>query len=177
MIFKVLFLYVFLSCVMPVSAQSNETLPRGYKDIHIGMDVDAVKAALVADYIFGYRGERDVSLLPTENRSLIETSGSNWLDRCWFQFYEDILYTIIINFNPEKIDYYSVYMQLSEKYGDPTSLSPEQVLWENDETSLSLERPVSVKYIDKAVFNDLLNKSTVEQAAVEQLRANILGDL
>lgn len=156
---------------------SPEALPAGYRSIVLGMDFEAVKDALQKDGLFGYRGERDVSLLPGENRVLIETSSAGYLARCWFQFYENKLYTIIINFNPEKIDFYSVLTELLKKYGEPASLSPETVYWQNADISLNLERPVSLKYMDMRVFNALADKSSVEESAAEILRSHILDAL
>lgn len=156
---------------------SPEALPAGYRSIVLGMDFEAVKDALKKDGLFGYRGERDVSLLPGENRVLIETSSAGYLARCWFQFYENKLYTIIINFNPEKIDFYSVLTELLKKYGEPASLSPETVYWQNADISLNLERPVSLKYMDMHVFNALADKSSVEESAAEILRSHILDAL
>ena len=154
-----------------------EKLPLGYRSVFLGMEFEAVKEALKKDGLYGYRGERDVSLLPGENRVLIETSSNGYAARCWFHFYENKLYTIIINFNPEKMDFYSVFTKLLEKYGEPLSLSPETVYWENADVSLSLERPVSIKYIDRRVFNALADKSGVEESAAEILRSHILDAL
>ena len=156
---------------------SPEALPAGYRSIVLGMDFEAVKDALKKDGLFGYRGERDVSLLPGENRVLIETLSTGYLARCWFQFYENKLYTIIINFNPEKIDFYSVLTELLKKYGEPASLSPETVYWQNADISLNLERPVSLKYMDMHVFNALADESSVEESAAEILRSHILDAL
>lgn len=156
---------------------SPEKLPAGYRSIKLGMTLEEVKKALRSDSFFGYRGERDVSLLPGENRVLIETSSGGYLERCWFQFYEDKLYTLIVNFNPEKIDYYSVFTKLLEKYGTPAELTPEQAVWRNEEVILSLERPVSVKYIDRTVFERLGEASRVEESVSETIRSGILEDL
>lgn len=156
---------------------SPEKLPAGYRSVKLGMTLEEVKKALRSDSFFGYRGERDVSLLPGENRVLIETSSGGYLERCWFQFYEDKLYTLIVNFNPEKIDYYSVFTKLLEKYGTPAELTPEQAVWRNEEVILSLERPVSVKYIDRTVFERLGEASRVEESVSETIRSGILEDL
>ena len=75
------------------------------------------------------------------------------------------------------MDFYSVFTKFLEKYGEPLSLSPETVFWENEDVSLSLERPVSVKYIDRRVFNALADKSGVEESAAEILRSHILDAL
>ncbi len=174
---KKFFIIIILAIFSCLSLYSQQSIPNGYRDIRLGMHIEEVKEALQADYIFNYRGERDVSFLPADNQALIETSSDTWLERCWFQFYEDELYTIIINFNPEKIDYFSVYNELLSKYGDHVSLSPERVVWESNSVTMSLERPVSVKYVDNMVFDSIRNESNIEQTIMEDLRENILGDL
>lgn len=164
--------FTFIS-VFPQSA----SLPKGYRSVQLGMSFEEVESELKKEYIFGYRGERDVSLLPTENRILIETEGSSFLDRCWFQFYNNTLFTIIINFNTEQMDYYSLFSTLQKKYGEPNSLSPEKTIWENSSLRVSLERPVSIKYIDLEVFNILQNQSRVDESTMEKLRQRVLDDL
>ncbi|WP_385990664.1 hypothetical protein [Treponema lecithinolyticum] len=158
-------------------AENPKTLPQSYRSIKLGMSVEETKKALKADSLFGYRGERDVSLLPGENRMLIETSSDGYLERCWFQFYEDKLYTIILNFNPEKMDFYSIFNRLLSKYGEPENLSPEIVRWQDERVLLSLERPISVKYIDREVFDKLADMSRVEQTVFENIRDGILEAL
>ncbi|HZK20257.1 MAG TPA: hypothetical protein VFC68_05990 [Treponemataceae bacterium] len=138
------------------------------------MTLENTKEALKQDSFFGYRGERDVSLLPSDNKSLIETIGNSWLDYSWFQFYNEKLYTITLNFNPEKIDYYSLFTTLCEKYDNPNSLSPDKTIWENENIRLVLEHPCSIKYIDLIVFNSLLEKNIVDKSAIEILRENVL---
>ncbi len=174
---KKFYFLVFSLVLCCFALQAQESLPAGYRNITLGMDIETVKEELQADYIFNYRGERDVSFLPADNQALIETSSDTWLERCWFQFYNDELYTIIINFNPERIDYFSVYSELLEKYGEHISLSPERVVWENTNVTMSLERPVSVKYVDKQVFDAIRDEANIEQTIMEDLRDDILGDL
>jgi hypothetical protein len=174
-VFMALLIFIFLT---PLIAQdSKQPLPDGYRDIHLGMTLDDTKKSLINDSLFGYRGDRDVSLLPSENKSLIETIGSKWLNHSWFQFYKEKLYTITINFNSNELDYNSLFTTLSKKYGDPVSLSPEKTIWENDSIQLVLEQPCSIKYIDLKVFNSLLEQSTIEKSALEIVRQNLLDEL
>ena len=159
-----------------------EPLPDGYRNVHLGMGLEEVKEALIKNSEFGYHGERDVSLLPGENRLLIETDAKrghviSFLDRCWFQFYEDKLYIITLNMDQEKIDHYSIFSQLCKKYGNPDSLSPDKSVWKNDKVCMSLERPLVIKYVDMSVFNKLQNQSLVDKSAVEQTRDMFLEGL
>ncbi|UTC58573.1 hypothetical protein ABK01_10065 [Treponema sp. OMZ 305] len=154
--------------------QEKIALPTEYRSIRLAMNIDAVKETLKQDPVFGYRGERDVSLLPTENRSLIESAGSYFISRSWFQFYQDNLYTMIFKLNTDTIDYYSVYSKFCEKYGEPTSINPQRAVWEDEHTRVVIERPLIVKYIDLTVFNELISQSTTEKAAAETNRQNFI---
>lgn len=154
--------------------QDKTALPAEYRSIKLGMGIDAVKDALKQDSVFGYRGERDVSLLPTENRSLIESAGSYFISRSWFQFYKDNLYTMIFKLNTDTVDYYSVYSKFCEKYGEPASINPQRAVWEDEHTRAVIERPLIVKYIDLTVFNELISQSTTEKAASETNRQNFI---
>lgn len=154
--------------------QDKAALPAEYRSIRLGMNIDAVKETLKQDAVFGYRGERDVSLLPTENRSLIESAGSYFISRSWFQFYKDNLYTMIFKLNTDTVDYYSVYSKFCEKYGEPNSINPQRAVWEDEHTRVVIERPLIVKYIDLTVFNELISQSTTEKAAAETNRQNFI---
>ena len=159
-----------------------QKLSRGYGGVELGMTVEQTTAKLKENSDFGYTGDRDVSLLPGENRTLIETdavSGHSFgfLERCWFQFHNDSLYIITININQELMDHYSVFTALCKKYGDPVSLSPEKSVWKDENYSMSLERPLTLKYVNQKVFEDLQNKSLVSPSGREITRDMFLDGL
>ena len=62
---------LLVSAAVFLSAQSKN-VPDGYGGITLGMTVEQTKDALKKNSDFGYHGDRDVSLLPGENRVLIE---------------------------------------------------------------------------------------------------------
>lgn len=161
---------------------SAKDLPNGYKDITLGMSLDETKDALLKDSDFGYHGDRDVSLLPNSNKSLIETDatyglGSNFLTNCYFQFTEDKLYIITININTDRMDYYSVFTTLCNKYGEPTSISPSAAIWKNDDVTMSLEKPLTLKYVDNDLYDSTQNYSNVPKSATEITREQFLDEL
>ena len=164
------------------SKQNNGTeaeapLPVAYRDISLGMNIDDVKKMLQADKIYGYRGERDVSLLPTQNRVLIESEGLSFLNRSWFQFYQDKLYTMTFKLDSDRVDFYSVFKALQDKYGEPASLDPEKIVWKDDKVTLSLERPLVLKFIDTQVFAEIQNTSKVNKTTEELTRKGFLESL
>ena len=176
---KLLLAFVLLMS-LPLWAQDK--LPSGYANISLGMSLDDTKEALKKDSRFGYRGDRDVSLLPGDARILVETDSSvnaphSFLDRCWFHFYQEKLYIITINIKSDKVDYYSVFSQLCKKYGNPSSLNPEKSEWKNDSVIMTLERPLTLKYTDRKVFESLLDSSNVDKSVGEQNRDQFLEGL
>ena len=159
-----------------------EELPHGYKNIKLGMSLEETKENLVKDPDFGYHGDRDVSLIPNSSKTLIETDaekgvGSNFLTRCWFQFSFDELYIITININPERMDYYSIFTKLTEKYGQPDSFDPQSATWKNDEVTMSLEKPLSLKYIDNKIYEQTQNYSNIQASPTEITREMFLEEL
>lgn len=167
---------------VPIAAGSTEAgstetvaLSPTYRSVTLGMGMDEVKAALLADPIFGYRGDRDVSLLPTMNRTLIETSGYSFIKRSWFQFRDDSLYIMTFSLDPALVDYYSVYKGLVSKYGEPTSLDPHKATWADSSVTLTLERPLTVKYVDTAAFAEIMDSSGAARAASDILREDFVN--
>lgn len=163
----IIFLFSFLHA-------QEVSLPDTYRSISLGMDLETVQEQLKKDGIFGYRGERDVSLLHTENRSLIETVGPSFISRAWFQFNQEKLYVMIYKLDATRIDYYSMYTALVKKYGQPKSLDPRKALWSDDRITLTLERPLTVKYVDTAVFSELTEVDTSERAVSDILREEFI---
>ena len=157
--------------------EKKEPLPVAYRDISLGMNIDDVKQMLLSDKLYGYRGERDVSLLPTQNRVLIESEGLSFLNRSWFQFYQDKLYTMTFKLDSDRVDFYSVFRALQDKYGEPTSLDPEKIVWKDDNVTLSLERPLVLKFIDTQVFAEIQNTSKVNKNIEELTRRGFLESL
>ena len=148
--------------------------PRGFRSIQLGMELEQVKQLLIEDPLFDYRGDPDISFLPLPPQTLIETSGSSFIRRAYFQFDQDLLYIIILSMDPDRLDYYTLYSTLSGKYGQPTSLDPSEAVWQFEGLRLSLERPLNVKYIDSTVFEALKEEGQVQEDLWEISKDNFL---
>jgi hypothetical protein len=147
----------------PAWGQATVEPPRGFRGIDLGMEVEQVKTLLTQDPLFDYRGDPDVSLLPQPPQTLVEVRGSSYVSRAYFQFQEGRLYVMILALNRDRLDYYTLYTTLSAKYGEPASLDPTEAAWLFPGLRLSLERPLSVKYIDTGVFEALQEEGKAEQ--------------
>jgi hypothetical protein len=154
----------------------EDGLPRRFRDLNLGMGLDDLKEGLLRDGLFNFRGDRDVSLLPAREQSLIETTGSSFVKRAFFQLRDGELFIMAFSLNTETMDHYSVFTSFVEKYGEPAYLDPKQAVWENDDTRVAIERPLTVKYIDKRVFNDIIDESSLIESRQVQQRQEFLNE-
>jgi hypothetical protein len=74
------------------------------------------------------------------------------------------------------VDHYSVFTGLMQKYGEPVYLDPKQAVWEAGDTRISLERPLTVKYIDLRVFNEIIGESALNESAETKRRQEFLDE-
>jgi hypothetical protein len=139
------------------------------------MEMEQAKAAIGLDPLFRYRGEEDVSFLPQSRQSLIECGGTTYVRRAYFQFSDSRLFIMILVLDPQKIDRYSLFQTLSRKYGEPASLDPQESVWQSDAVRFSLERPLTVKYIDRKAFSSQLAKGGAPQDYELLSRESFLG--
>lgn len=153
-----------------------EILPREYREITLGMTPDEVKKRLLEDSWFAYRGDPDVSLLKRPRASIIDAGGSLFIDRGLFQFEDESLAAIMLELNPETIDWFTIYTTLEERYGNPTDMNPNKAWWEDGQTRLALERPLTVKYLDLGVFDASVAERTDRIAWRESARDEFLDE-
>ena len=175
----ILIILILFSGVKAVSQDQGdppENLPRGFHGIELGMELEQVKELLLKDELFYYRGDPDVSFLPMPKQTLIECPGNTYISRAYFQFDQKKLFIMILSLNIKEVDYFSMFTALSEKYGSPTYLDPSAAVWNSEQIRLSLEKPLSVKYIHLPVFNQLRNQGKAEEGTLEYYRKEFLKE-
>ena len=70
----------------------------------------------------------------------------------------------MLDLDPKRLDWYTMYTTLSARYGEADSVSPAGAVWSSGEVRLSLERPLTVKYIDRPVFERLQEKGRAQES-------------
>jgi hypothetical protein len=148
------------------------------------MSLEDLKSALQGDGLFHFRGDRDVSLLPSsvrargspEEQSLVETTGPSFIRRAFFQLRGGELFIMAFALNTALVDHYSVFTGFVKKYGEPMSLSPKEAVWETGDTRIAIERPLTVKYIDKRIFNEIIENSALVESGEVRRRQEFLDE-
>ena len=157
-------------------AGSDGSLPRQFREFTLGMSLDDLKTKLFVDNLFHFRGDRDVSFLPAREQSLVETTGSSFIKRAFFQLRDGEVFIMAFTLNTDLIDHYSIFTQFTNRYGSPAYLDPSVAVWETETTRIAIERPLTIKYIDRVVFNDILNESGLIESDQVRLRQDFLND-
>jgi hypothetical protein len=120
------------------------------------MSLEELKEAIRSDRIFNFREDRDVSFLPSsQEQTLVETQGFGFIRRALFQLRYGEVFIMAFTLDTALMDHYSVFTAFVKRYGEPSSLNPREAVWETDTTRVSIERPLTVKYIDKQSFEML----------------------
>ncbi|MDR0382676.1 MAG: hypothetical protein LBH50_01675 [Spirochaetaceae bacterium] len=157
-------------------APGMAALPRSFRGFNLGMGLDELKATLAADNEFVFRGDRDVSFLPDSNQNLVDSAGRGMIKRAFFQLKDGAVFVMAFDMNTEKIDHYSVFTAFSAKYGGPLALNPRQSEWEDTATRVFIERPLTVKYIDKNVFDGIVSESRAGESSAVMQRQELLEE-
>lgn len=153
-----------------------EEVPGGYREFRLGSSMAQVKEILARDPWFLWRGEPEVTLQSEPNRNLIDVDGSSFIRRGYFQFDKDRLFVVTLEINPRLIDYYTLFSEFRARFGEPVGMDPKRAWWESDGTRLILEKPLTVKYLDRTIFREIVERSDETVTTRERLRKEFLDE-
>jgi hypothetical protein len=106
----------------------------------------------------------------------VETTGSSFIRRAFFQLRDGRVFIMSFSLSTALVDHYSIFTIMNTKYGEPSHLNPRETVWETDDTRIALERPLTVKYIDKQVFNDIISESSLTESRQALQRREFLDE-
>lgn len=155
---------------------AEPSLRRGFREILLGTPFERTQELLQADAAFQYRGEPDVSLRLSDGGNVIDTRGRVYMDRGIFQFHEGQLFSIALYLDRSRLDYFQLYEQFRDRYGEPVDLDPQRAFWEDDVTRIELERPLTVKYLDLETFQARRQNTRTQEAAEDVAREQFLEE-
>jgi len=175
-----LFLLIFSVSLVPaeetLEAEEFPPIPRQFRELALGMSLDDLRYSLSQDRLFNFRGDRDVSFLPVRQETLVETTGNSFIRRAHFQLADGEVFIMSFTLDTRLIDHYSMFTTLVNRYGQPLILNPSESVWEDDYTRVSIERPLTIKYIDRTVFGRLQEESRTIQDRETLLREEFLAE-
>lgn len=156
------------------TAPPEPVLLRGFRTIELGLDFDTAEERLSDDAAFAYRGAPDVSLQLSDGQTVIDTDGRGFVTRALLQFDDGILYILTLYLDTSRLDYFTLFEQLRNRYGNPRDLDPQRAWWDDGSTRIELERPLTVRYLDLQRFEARRAGRAATRAAEEVSRDEFL---
>lgn len=144
---------------------------KGFDTLTLGMDYQSALNALDFSSNFIYNSQMPMWI---ESNPVIAANGKGFVDKGYFQFYNGALYSITIELNRNRIDFFTLFMQLQQKYGKYKSFSPTIVRWEDENALLSLEKPLTLRYLEKRIHSQLIESSKVKESQKQKMREDFL---
>ncbi len=134
---------------------SDVALPFGFTTIYLGITFEEVKKAISMNRYFQAFEEPEIYTVPQGVDRVILVYGSldertnyQFIREGYFQFNEnDELISINLYLNPDVLDYFTLYQLHEQKYGTPEMLNPQKAEWIDSNVTISLEKPLTVKYL------------------------------
>jgi hypothetical protein len=136
----------------------------GYMGIYIGMNRDQVLAAAESNELMTVPKNRDVDFFPVEEREILTLSVKPEIPFLYLQFFDDVLYAITVIFDERYMDFYTLSLAVTQRYGEYTTLTPQWRQWRLDRVTVKVEKPAVVKYI---ALHDFLEAASFEGKAPE----------
>lgn len=174
MLRKIVPLLLFL--LVSAGLFGEENLPEGFKNIRLGMTKEEVEELLKTSIDFENR-EEVLTIRIEPDKQIITSEGYGYILIGYFHFSENSLYQIFIKVDHNKVGYYNLLKNFTEKYGDPTEFEPKRATWENDKVRLIIEKPGTLRYILLPVWNQLLKSDLSDQKIIEKNRQRFIDNL
>lgn len=170
-IFLLLYLLVFIGII------SSEELSYGFKEFKLNQTQNEVKELIKKSFDFANRRDEALSIRLEPDTDIITAEGLGFIKIGYFHFNKDKLFQIFLKLDEKRLGYYLILKRFTEKYGNPTSLEPKSAFWENEEVKIVIEKPCSLKYIYKPIWNEITSSDQTSDSVFFKIREKFIEDL
>ena len=123
---------------------------------------------------------------------IMKASFFPYINNVYIQFYSNVSYCIIVQFNPNYFDFLTLAETMEDRYGTPASRTSKEVFWQDALTNtaapgpdiqLRLEYPSTVKIFDNTLMRAVNEESRREvtrvtnESIIQSNKRAILGEL
>ncbi|HOF01323.1 MAG TPA: hypothetical protein PK385_03785 [Spirochaetota bacterium] len=172
---KNLFLILFLLVI--AGFIGSKELSLGFKDFKLNQTQSEVKELIKKSFDFANRRDEAISIRLEPDTDIITAEGLGFIKIGYFHFNKDKLFQIFLKLDEKRLGYYLILKRFTEKFGNPTSLEPKSAFWENEEVKIIIEKPCSLKYIYKPIWNEITAADQTTDSVFFNIREKFIDDL
>lgn len=173
--YKKIFLFLFL--IVFIGVISSEELSFGFKEFKLNQTQSEVKELIKKSFDFANRRDEALSIRLEPDTDIITAEGLGFIKIGYFHFNKNKLFQIFLNLDEKRLGYYLILKRFTEKYGNPTFLEPKSAFWENEEVKIIIEKPCSLKYIYKPIWNEITTADQTSDSVFFKIREKFIEDL
>ncbi|MGB9621541.1 MAG: hypothetical protein ACPL4C_03780 [Brevinematia bacterium] len=130
-----------------------------YRGIAIGMTKSNVESLIEEDEFLRIDETSYLGLFDKEKPFVLKAISPPYIQSIYFVFNNNILFNIIIRFNPEIYSYSELLREGKKKYGPPVDEFPDLSIWKYGEYELRVEKPATVKFFLTSQISNITIKS------------------
>ncbi|MEN2997935.1 MAG: hypothetical protein ABDH28_02720 [Brevinematia bacterium] len=130
-----------------------------YRGIAVGMRKSDVESIIDRDEFLEIDDTSYLGLFDKEKPFVLKAVSPPYVKSAYFLFEKDILFNIIINFNPVIYSYSELLKGAKVKYGLPTDEYPDFAVWQAGPYELRVEKPAVVKFFLTSEISNITIKA------------------
>lgn len=139
-----------------------------YRGISIGMLKSNVEKIVEEDEFLEIDESSYLGLFDKEKPFILKAIALPYIKSVYFVFEKDILFNIIINFNPEIYSYSELLKGGKGKYGSPTDEYPDFSVWQYGDYELRIEKPATVKFFLTSTISNITIKAYESSKTIKE---------
>ncbi len=155
----------------------NMVLSNGYKEIRLGMTLEEVRQIINSMPEFNPIREEILQIRIEPDKQILTTEGYSFVSKAYFHFDNDRLYQILLKFNQNKIGYFNLLSTFRSRFGEPAFINPSKSYWQNERVRITIEKPATIKYLDRQIWNSIIGSGNQEDSDFIILRNDLLNNL
>lgn len=117
-----------------------------YRGITLGMMKSNVEKVIEEDELLEIDDTSYLGLFDKEKPFVLKATSLPYVQSIYFVFDKDVLFNIIIKFNPQFYSYSELLREAKKRYDLPTDEFPDMAIWQYGGYELRLEKPATVKF-------------------------------
>lgn len=137
---------VFLTNYNPYTNRTYLITNFSYRGITLGMIKSNVEKVVEEDEFLEIDESSYLGLFDKEKPFILKAVSLPYIKSIYFIFDKDILFNMIINFNPSIYSYSELLREAKRKYDAPTDEYPDFAVWSFGSYELRVEKPSVVKF-------------------------------
>lgn len=159
---------VYLTNYNPFTNRTHLITNFSFRGITLGMIKSNVEKIIEDDEFLEIDETSYLGLFDKQKPFVLKAVSLPYIRSIYFVFEKDILFNIIINYNPTIYSYSELLKGAKRKYDLPTDEFPEYSIWQFNDYELRVEKPATVKFFLTSELSNVTIKAYQSSKVIKE---------